>query len=222
MIVDDHDLFRAGLCSLLDGEDGLQVVGDVRRGDEAVRRARELRPEVIVMDVNMPGMSGIEATRAILDSEPDTVILMLTGSDAERKVLDAVLAGARGYLLKDATVPEIVAAVRAAAAGQSLIAPSVAAGLLARLRRDGAHEDERAGVSHLSERELQVLELLVAGCDNNEIGRRLHVSSNTIKHHVTRILDKLGVDNRIQAAVVAVRRGLVDHASAARADHSQQ
>lgn len=210
MIADDHDLFRAGLCSLLDGEDGLQVVGDARRGDEAVRRARELRPQVIVMDVNMPGMSGIEAARAILDSEPDTVILMLTGSDAEDEALDAVLAGARGYLLKEAAVSEIVAAVRAAAAGQSLVAPRIAAGLLARLRRHGAHEDERAEVSHLSERELDVLGLIVAGCDNNEIGRRLQLSSNTIKHHVASILDKLGVENRIQAAVLAVRRGLVD------------
>ncbi len=211
MVVDDHDLFRAGLRRLLDGEDGLQVVGDARRGDLAVQRAEELRPDVIVMDVNMPGMSGIEATRSILAALPDIAILMLTVSDADDEVLDAVLAGASGYLLKDATLPDIIRAIRAAAAGQSMIAPSVAGGLLARLRRHGSREPlEHPLKSQLTEREHEVLKLLVEGCDNIEIGVRLHLSPSTIKHHVSSILLKLGVDNRIQAAVLAVRRGLID------------
>ncbi len=210
MVVDDHDLFRSGLRRLLDGEPGLEVVADARRGDAAIELAAELRPDVIVMDVNMPGMSGIEATRAVLDASPEIAILMLTASDADDEVLDAVLAGASGYLLKDASLPEIVGAIRAAAAGQSLIAPSVAGGLLARLRRHGPREERATAAFHLSERELEVLKLLVGGCENPEIGRKLHLSPSTIKHHVSAILEKLGVDNRIQAAVLAVRRGLVD------------
>jgi DNA-binding NarL/FixJ family response regulator len=214
MVVDDHDLFRSGLRRLLDADDALQVVGEARRGDEAVRRATELQPQVIVMDVNMPGMSGIEATRAILEATRGTAVLMLTVSDADDEVLDAVLAGASGYLLKDATLPDIVSAIRAAAAGQSLIAPSVTGTLLERLRRHGPREDESPPPSDLSERELDVLRLLVKGHDNNEIGRRLHLSPSTIKHHVSSILEKLGVENRIQAAVLAVRRGLVDERDA--------
>jgi DNA-binding NarL/FixJ family response regulator len=210
MVVDDHDLFRSGLRRLLDGEAGLQVVGEARRGEEAVRRATELCPKVVVMDVNMPGMSGIEATRAILAAAPDTAVLMLTVSDADHEVLDAVLAGASGYLLKDAKLPDIVAAIRAAAAGQSLIAPSVTGSLLARLRRHGPSEEERPVRPDLSGRELDVLALLVDGADNNEIAKRLHLSPSTVKHHVSSILEKLGVENRIQAAVLAVRSGLVD------------
>lgn len=210
VVVDDHDLFRSGLRRLLEGEAGLEVVADARRGDEAVTRAAELRPAVVVMDVNMPGMSGIEATRGILAASPETAVLMLTISDADDEVLDAVLAGASGYLLKDAALAEITSAIRAAAAGQSMIAPRVAGSLLARLRRHGPREEPTPLAAALSERELQVLELLVSGCDNIEIGKQLFLSPSTIKHHVANILEKLGVENRIQAAVLAVRRGLVE------------
>jgi DNA-binding NarL/FixJ family response regulator len=209
IVVDDHDLFRSGLRRLLDGEIGLEVVADARRGEEAVARAAELAPDVIVMDVNMPGMSGIEATRAILERRPETSILMLTVSDADHEVLDAVLAGASGYLLKDATLPQIVDAIRAAASGQSLIAPSVAGSLLARLREHGPRQEEQRDPVVLSDREVDVLRLLVAGADNNEIGAELHLSQSTIKHHVSSILEKLDVENRVQAAVLAVRRGLI-------------
>lgn len=216
MVVDDHDLFRSGLRRLLHAEDGLSVVADARRADEAVRRAEELRPDVVVMDINMPGMSGIAATRAIREVSTGTAVLMLTVSNADGEVLEAVLAGASGYLLKDATLPEIVSAVRIAAAGQSLIAPSLTGSLLARLRRDGARERQPVIESALSERELDVLRLLVCGCDNMAIAKRLHLSASTIKHHVSSILDKLGVENRIQAAVLAVRHGLVDEQDALR------
>ena len=210
MVVDDHDLFRSGLRRLLQSEDSLQVVGEARRGEEAVRRAAELRPQVVVMDIRMPGISGIEATRAIIDSAPHTAVLMLTGSDDDDEVLEAVLAGASGYLLKDATPEEIVAAIAAAAGGQSLIAPSVAGSLLAQLRHHARDEDHDPIKAELSDHELEVLQLIAAGCDNIEIGRRLHLSPNTSKHHVSAILEKLGVANRTQAAVLAVRRGLVD------------
>jgi DNA-binding NarL/FixJ family response regulator len=217
MVVDDHDLFRAGLRRLLDEHDRLNVVGDARRGDEAIERAAELKPDVVVMDINMPGMSGVEATKGVLESSPDTAVLMLTVTSDENAVLDAVLAGASGYLLKDAMLPEIVRGIEAAAAGQSLIAPSVAGDLLARLRSHGAPDEVPPPPSDrpdLTPRELEVLRLVVDGCDNGDIGRRLHLSPSTVKHHVSNTLEKLGVDNRIQAAVLAVRLGLVDEPAA--------
>ncbi|MEA2184469.1 MAG: two-component system, NarL family, nitrate/nitrite response regulator NarL [Solirubrobacteraceae bacterium] len=214
IVVDDHDLFRCGLRRLLQDQDGLDIVADARRGEEAVRRAAELRPDVVVMDVNMPGMSGVEATRALRKVSPLTAVLMLTVSADEDAVLDAVLAGASGYLLKDATLPEIVRGIVAAAAGQSLIAPAVAGSLLARLRRHGPPGAPPPAVPELSPRELEVLRLVVAGCENSDIGRRLHLSAGTIKHHISSTLDKLGVDNRIQAAVLAVRLGLADERDA--------
>ena len=214
IVVDDHDLFRSGLRRLLHEHDDLDVVADARRGDEAVQKAAELKPDVVVMDINMPGMSGVEATRVVLDASPDTAVLMLTVTSDENAVLDAVLAGASGYLLKDATLPEIVRGIRAAAAGESLIAPSVAVDLLERLRRHGAPDAPPPVVPDISERELDVLRLVVAGCDNGEIGRRLHLSASTVKHHVSNTLEKLGVENRIQAAVMAVRLGLVEEQDA--------
>lgn len=210
MIVDDHYLFRSGLRRLLDNEPGLQVVADESRGDEAVKRAAELRPNVIVMDVRMPGMSGIDATRALLEASPESAVLMLTISESEDDVLNSVLAGASGYLLKDATLPQIVSAIRATSIGESIIAPRVAGALLARLRRHRPAEPERPIAAELSERELDVLRLLVAGSDTSQIGRKLQLSSSTVKHHVSSMLEKLGVENRVQAAVLAVRLGLVD------------
>lgn len=212
MVVDDHDLFRSGLRRLLDEHEDIVVVAAARRGDEAVQLASELCPDVVVMDVNMPGMSGVEATRGVLAASPQSAVLMLTVTSDEGAVLDALLAGASGYLLKDATLPEIVRGIRAAAAGQSLIAPAVAGDLLTRLRghsASGALEPAAAAAPTLSPRELDVLRLVVAGFDNNEIGQELHLSGSTVKHHVSSMLDKLGVENRIQAAVLAVRLGLV-------------
>ena len=210
MVVDDHELFRSGLRRLLGAEEGLEVVGDARRGDEAVSKAAELRPDVIVMDVHMPGMTGIEATREILAVAPDTGIVMLTISDNDHEVLDAVLAGAAGYVLKRATLAEITSAIRAVGSGESTIATRVTGSLLERLRTHGAREEEQSTPqTTLSKRELDVLELMVSGCDNVEIGRRLHLSPNTIKHYVSSILKELGVDNRIQAAVLAVQQDLL-------------
>jgi DNA-binding NarL/FixJ family response regulator len=209
MVVDDHDLFRIGLRRLLEEQEGIEVVADARRGDEAVKRAAELRPDVVVMDVNMPGMTGIEATRRLLRVSPRSAVLMLTISHDDGAGLDAILAGASGYLLKDAQLPEIVRGIRAAAAGQALIAPEVAGDLLAQLREHGPREPS-AAVPKLSEREIDVLRLVVAGYENSEIGKRLHLSPSTIKHYASSTFDKLGVDNRVQAAVLAVRLGLVD------------
>ena len=213
MVVDDHDLFRGGLRRLLDDLEGFEVVADARRGDEAVKRAGELQPDVVVMDINMPGMSGIEATRQLLQVSPASAVLMLTVTVDEDAVLEAVLAGASGYLLKDASLPEIERGIRAAANGHSLVAPGVASSLLDRLRHHGPPPPP-ATRPDLSPRELEVLDLVVAGCDNSEIGERLHLSKGAVKHHVSNTLSKLGVDNRLQAAVLAVRLGLVDEHNA--------
>jgi NarL family two-component system response regulator LiaR len=210
LVVDDHDLFRTGLARLFGQADGLTVVAEARTGDDAVRRAAKLLPDVVVMDIDMPGISGVEATRRLLEVSPHSAVLMLTATDDEDKVLDAVLAGASGYLLKGAKMSEIVRGVRAAATGQSLIEPRVAGSLLARIRRHGSPERPRQQPSALTPRELDVLRLLVAGCETIEIGRRLHLSPSTVKHHVSSTFEKLGVENRVQAAVMAVREGLVD------------
>jgi DNA-binding NarL/FixJ family response regulator len=210
LVVDDSDLFRTGLCRLFGQADGLTVVAEARSGDEAVRRAAEQLPDVVVMDVNMPGVGGVEATRRLLEVSPHSAVLMLTVSDDEEQVLDAVLAGASGYLLKGARLSEIVRGVRAAATGQSLIAPSVAGSLLARLRRHAPREPREQERVVLTPREIDVLRLLVGGCETSEIGRRLHLSPSTVKHHVSSTFEKLGVENRVQAAVMAVRTGLVD------------
>jgi two-component system, NarL family, response regulator LiaR len=209
LVVDDHDLFRTGLARLFGQADGLTVVAEARTGDDAVRRAGELLPDVVVMDIDMPGISGVEATRRLLEVSPHSAVIMLTATDDEEKVLGAVLAGASGYLLKGAKLSEIVRGVRAAATGQSLIEPRVAGSLLARLRRHGSREQPKQRPPVLTPRELDVLRLLVAGCETIEIGRRLHLSPSTVKHHVSSTFEKLGVENRVQAAVMAVREGLV-------------
>jgi DNA-binding NarL/FixJ family response regulator len=210
LIVDDHDLFRAGLRSLLE-EQGFNVA-DAASGESALVRMRSFPADVVVMDVNMPGMSGIVATRRLLEQDPATSVLMLTITSADERVLEAVRAGASGYLLKDAELNEIVAGITAAAAGRSAIDPQVAATLVAHARQTATTgpEESPGPLPRLSVRERDVLALLVEGCDNAEIARRLFVSPSTVKNHVSSVLEKLGVENRVQAAVYATRHGLVD------------
>lgn len=208
LIVDDHDLFRTGLRALLE-EEGFEVA-DSAGGAAGVRRARGFAPQVVVMDMNMPGMSGVEATPLMLEAAPHASILMLTVATDEAEVLDAVRAGASGYLLKDAELSDIVAGIRAAAAGYSTIAAQVAGHLLLSVRTNDAGTPSaplRRG-PELSRREREVLTLVTDGCDNAEIAGRLYVSPSTVKNHVSRLFEKLGVDNRVQAATFAIREGL--------------
>jgi DNA-binding NarL/FixJ family response regulator len=210
LIVDDHDLFRTGLRSLLEDE-GFEVT-DASGGPEGARRARSFRPDVVVMDMNMPEMTGVEATPLVLEAAPGASVLMLTIATDDERVLDAVRAGASGYLLKDAPLDEIAAGVRTAAAGHSAIAPRVAGALLQSVRGSAplpAPALELPAAPDLSTRELDVLGLVVEGRDNAEIAARLYLSPSTVKNHVSRLLDKLGVDNRVQAATLAVRKNLV-------------
>jgi two-component system nitrate/nitrite response regulator NarL len=209
LIVDDHDLFRTGLRALLE-EEGFEVA-DAASGPAAIRRARRFDPQVVVMDMHMPDMSGVEATPLMLEAAPDASILMLTVATSQAEVLDAVRAGASGYLLKDAELSDILEGIRAAAAGQSAIAAGVAGHLLLSVRTHGARSPRGSSPQgpELSPRERQVLTLVSDGCDNAEIAGRLYVSLSTVKNHVSRLLDKLGVDNRVQAATFAVRESLL-------------
>jgi DNA-binding NarL/FixJ family response regulator len=207
LLVDDHDLFRSGLRTLLEAE-GVDVVGEARTGTDAVAEIRALAPDVVVMDLNMPGMSGVEATAKIAMFSPLARVLVLSASDQDADVMDAIMAGACGYLLKDASIDELLAGIRAAATGESLISPAIASKVLQRLRASGSSAREDSTASELSERELQVLRLIANGQDNAQIAAELHISPKTVKNHISNILMKLQIDNRIQAAVFAVRSGL--------------
>jgi DNA-binding NarL/FixJ family response regulator len=207
--VDDHDLFRAGLRTLLE-EQGVDIVGEADTGTKALAQIRETAPEVVVMDLNMPGISGVEATRQIAMIAPLTRVLVLTISDQDADVMDAILAGACGYLLKDSTIDELMAGIAAAAQGESLVSPAIAAKVLQRLRATTTSPRDAETIrSELSDREIQVLKLIANGKDNAMIAAELHISPKTVKNHISNILMKLQIDNRIQAAVYAVRSGLV-------------
>jgi DNA-binding NarL/FixJ family response regulator len=209
LIVDDHDLFRVGLRNLLE-EQGVQVVGEAAGGAEAVRIVREAAPDVVIMDLNMPGMTGVEATRQISGFAPLTRVVVLTISDQDGDVMDAILAGACGYLLKDASIQDLMKGIRAAAVGESLISPTIASKVLRRLRATSTQpEIERTIRAELSDREIEVLKLIANGKDNAQIAGELHISPKTVKNHISNILMKLQIDNRIQAAVYAVRSGIV-------------
>ena len=207
--MDDHDLFRTGLRNLIE-EQGVLVVGECDNGTEALRAVRELAPDVVVMDLNMPGISGVEATRQISMIAPLTRVLVLTISDQDSDVMDAILAGACGYLLKDSSITELISGIQAAAVGESLVSPAIASKVLQRVRASSASPHEAELIqSELSDREIQVLKLIANGKDNGMIALELHISPKTVKNHISNILMKLQIDNRIQAAVYAVRSGIV-------------
>jgi DNA-binding NarL/FixJ family response regulator len=208
LIVDDHDLFRTGLCTLL-ADEGFDVSG-AASGKVAVALSRSFEPDVVLMDMNMPEMSGIDATRMVLRERPETAVVMLSVIADDQRVLDAVRAGASGYLLKDASLAEIVAGVRSAAAGHAAITPRVAGALVASVRSAAGRRSQQAPVPVLSRRDREVLTLLAMGCDNAEIARRLDLRPNTVKQNVSRLFEKLGVENRVQAAVYAIRAGVVE------------
>ena len=209
LLVDDHDLFRTGLRNLLE-EQGVVIAGEASTGSEALRLVRETAPDVVVMDLNMPGMSGVDATRHISRDAPLTRVIVLTISDQEQDVMDAILAGACGYLLKDASVQELMRGLDAAAVGESLISSHIAGKVLQHVRATTAAPEAAATIrAELSEREIDVLKLIANGKDNAVIAGELHISPKTVKNHISNILMKLQMENRIQAAVYAVRSGIV-------------
>jgi DNA-binding NarL/FixJ family response regulator len=208
LLAEDHALFRRGLRELLDAA-GLSVIGEASDGTTAVRLTRELRPDVVVMDLHMPRMDGIDATNEIMKAERPPVVLVLTVSTTNDDVLDAIAAGASGYLLKDAAADEIVNAVRDASAGRSSLSPSIAGAVVRRARERSVGSERPDDLLTLSARETEILRLVAQGRDNTEIAQELYLSPSTVKNHVSSILEKLGVDSRVQAAVRAARAGIV-------------
>ena len=207
LLVEDHALFRRGLSRLLT-EQGFDVVGEAANGEAGVALAAQTRPDVVVTDLHMPIMGGVEVTRLVTAGEPAPKVLVLTISVDDEDVLAAVRAGASGYLFKDADADQIASAIRSAARGAVAIAPGAAAALVDDVR---SHVPPQAATTdaELTEREREILGLLVEGLENGEIARRLYLSPSTVKNHVSAILAKLGVESRVQAAVHAVRAGLV-------------
>ena len=208
LVVDDHDLFRTGLRNLLE-EQGVNVVGEAENGETAIRLASDLAPDVVIMDLNMPGVGGVETTRRLSSLAPLSRVVVLTISADDDDVMNAVMAGACGYLLKDSSIQELIAGIKAASEGESLISPQIAAKVLQRLRAQSKDADAAETIrAELSDRELQVLKLIANGKDNAQIARELFISPKTVKNHISNILLKLSIENRIQAAVYAVRSGI--------------
>jgi len=201
LIVDDHPIVRDGLRGAFTGSPEFEVVGEARDGAEAVARATALRPDVVLMDLRMPGVDGVEAIRRLHREAPAVRVLVLTTFDTDSDVLPAIEAGATGYLLKDAPVEDLLRAVRAAAKGEAVLAPTVAGRLMGKVREPAP--------SVLSQRELQVLKLIADGATNREAAAKLFISEASIKTHLLHIYEKLGVRDRAAAVVEAFRRGLV-------------
>ena len=212
LIVDDHALFRRGLIQVLQFEDGIEVVGEAEDGEDAIAKAEEHAPDVLLMDVRMPRVSGIEATRRLAETMPTMKILMLTVSDEEDDLYEAIKAGATGYLLKEISIEEVADAVRAVMQGQTLISPSMASKLIQEFNNLAKRADEKQQVPapRLTDRELEVLRLVAKGMNNREIARDLFISENTVKNHVRNILEKLQLHSRMEAVVYAVREKLLE------------
>jgi len=211
MVVDDQELFRRGLVMLIAAEDDIEVVAEASDGDQAAELAAVNVPDVILMDVRMPRRSGIEACSAIKSLAPSAKIIMLTMSDEEADLYDAVKNGASGYLLKDASIDQVAQAIRVVADGQSLISPSMAAKLLEEFKTISKGGPKPAGMGpRLTDRELEVLKLVARGLNNREIAKELFISENTVKNHVRNILEKLQLHSRMEAVMYAVREKLLD------------
>jgi len=212
LIVDDHAVFRRGLLMVLSDEPDLEVVGEAADGHEAVQKAQDLMPDVVLMDVRMPRHSGIQATEQIRDLLPHVRILMLTVSDEEADLYEAIKAGASGYLLKEVSTDEVPHAIRSVVAGQSRISPSMASKLLTEFAVISKRADERRLLPgpRLTDREMDVLKLVARGLNNRDIARDLFISENTVKNHVRNILDKLHLHSRMEAVVYAVREKILE------------
>lgn len=208
LVADDHFLFREGLARILNDAPDMRVVATVGTGEDALVRAGEFKPDVIVMDVNMPGMGGVEATRRLHDLHPQIQVLMLTVSEKESDLFNAVRAGAHGYLLKNAGGAELIDAIQRVYSGEAIVAPAMAAKLLDEFAASVPKQGHTAPGDDLTNRERQVLELVARGMSNKEIANQLVLSPHTVKAHLRTILDKLHLRSRSQAAVWAARHGI--------------
>ena len=209
LIADDQSLVRAGFRLILESQADFEVVGEAADGVEAAAAIRKLRPDVVLMDVRMPRLDGIEATRLALEDGAKCRVIVLTTFDLDEYVYNALRVGASGFLLKDVTPDQLIAAVRLVQTGDALLAPSITRRLIERYAARRASDSFREQVESLTEREADVLRLMARGMGNQEIAEKLFVSEATVKTHVAHILDKLGVDNRVQAVVIAYESRLV-------------
>lgn len=209
LICDDQEVVREGLRAILGGVPGIDVVGVVGNGAEAVEAVPELNPDVVLMDLNMPIKNGVQATRELKASHPEVKVLVLTTYGAAEWVVDAIRAGAAGYMLKDAPREQLVAAIKGTAAGKTHVDPAVAGDLFARVATAGGREVTNVA-DNLTDREMDVLRLLGKGLSNNEIAAQLFLSEGTVRNYVSAVLAKLQVTDRTQAAVLAVKNGLVE------------
>ena len=212
LVVDDHALFRRGLQMVLAQEPDIEVVGEAGDGTEAVAMAEQMLPDIVLMDVRMPRRGGIDACTAIHETVPSAKIIMLTISDEEADLYDAIKAGAMGYLLKEISIEEVASAIRAVHGGQSLISPSMASKLLTEFASMIKKTDDRQQVPtpRLTDREMEVLKLVAKGMNNRDIAKQLFISENTVKNHIRNILEKLQLHSRMEAVVYAVREKLLE------------
>ncbi|MFM9634118.1 MULTISPECIES: response regulator [Streptomyces] len=204
-LLDDHEVVRRGVHDLLDDEPDITVVGEAANAAQALARVPALRPQVAVLDVRLADGDGVTVCRELRSQMPDLACLMLTSFDDEEALLDSIMAGASGYVLKQIQGSDLVSAVRTVAAGQSLLDPSATAKLMARLRQGQEPEPEPDALPGLTEREREILALIGEGLTNRQIGQRLYLAEKTVKNHISRLLAKLGVERRIQAAVIATQ-----------------
>ena len=211
LLVDDQPLFREGLRTLLSVRPDLKVVGEAGDGEEALKLCRTLKPAVVLMDLQMPVLDGVEATRRLHHEQPDSRVIVLTTFDDDEMVFDGLRAGALGYLLKDAPSEKLAEAIRAAARGESFLQPSIAAKVVAEFARLTTKRSPpaQALIEPLSDREQEILALIATGATNREIGNQLFLAEGTVKNHVTNVLGKLGVRDRTQAALKAREMGLI-------------
>jgi two-component system NarL family response regulator len=210
VVVDDQELFRRGLTMLLGVEPDIEVVGEAGDGQSAIDLVAEQTPDVVLLDVRMPKRTGLEACVRIKEIAPSTRIIMLTVSDEESDLYEAVKNGASGYLLKDSSIDEVAQAIRVVAEGQSLISPSMAAKLIDEFKEMSRSDREQVPTPRLTERELEVLRLVAKGLNNREAAKELFISENTVKNHVRNILEKLQLHSRMEAVMYAVREKLLD------------
>ncbi len=207
LLVDDHEMVRIGLAAVLSTEDGMEVVGEASSGAEGIRLAMEYKPDVVLMDLVMEGMDGIETTSRLLKQHPECKVIVLTSFLDDEKIYPVIEAGAFSYLLKTSRAAEIAQAIRAAARGQSILESQVAAKLMNRFRQ--THQESKAH-EDLTEREMEVLRLIAEGKSNQEVADALFIGVKTVKFHVTNLLAKLGVEDRTQAAIYAHKHGLAE------------
>lgn len=206
LIVDDHPVTREGLHSALDLEDGVEVVGESASGEEAVEASTTLKPDIVFMDVRMPGMGGIEATKAIRQASPDSKVILFTVDETRASISEAIQAGVSGYLLKDASAEELVKAARLAMEGKAVIHPQLTRAFIEEVQ----FADKRPDVPALSAREKEILQKVAFGATTKEVAHDLGISPHTVKTHLERIFEKLGANDRAQAVAIAIRSGLVE------------